>query len=112
MERGDQEAALQWAFREKHVAITRHARVEMGLRAITTDDIMFVGRGSEVIEEDRSRPQGTTKVILGYTKNDDAIHLVVNVQAYEEDLAEPPQLVTAYRPEPAKWRDERTRRKR
>ncbi len=66
MNREDQEIALRWAFRERHVAITRHARIEMGLRGIDTDDVTAVGRVAEVIEEDRERPQGTTKVLLGY----------------------------------------------
>lgn len=66
----------------------------MGLRAIQTDDIITVGRAAEVIEEDRDRPQGTTKILLGYTEGGDAIHLVVNVEAFESDFVEPPEIVT------------------
>ena len=109
MRREDQEVALRWAFREEHLSITRHARIEMGLRGINTDDVTTVGGGSEVIEEDRERPQGTTKVLLGHSKDGDAMHLVVNVEAYEQDFEEPVEVVTVYRPEPPKWRDERTR---
>lgn len=109
MKREDQEVALRWAFREEHLSITRHARIEMGLRGIDTDAVTSVGRVSEVIEEDRERPQGTTKVLLGYRDAGEAIHIVVNVEAYEEDFEEPVEIVTVYRPEPPKWRDERTR---
>lgn len=110
MRREDQEVVLRWAFTEQHVALTRHARIEMDLRGIGTDDVITVGKLGQVIEEDRDRPQGTTKVLLGYTAGDDAMHLVVNVEAYEHDFSEPVEVVTVYRPEPPKWRDERTRR--
>lgn len=74
-----------------------------------TDDLTVVGKVAEVIEEDRNRPQGTTKVLLGYTVAGDAMHLVVNVEAYEHGFEEPVEVVTVYRPEPPKWWDERTR---
>lgn len=109
MNREDQEIALRWAFREEHLSITRHARIEMGLRGIDSDVVTGVGRTSEVIEEDPHRPHGLTKVLLGYRDGRDAIHIVVNVEAYEDDFEEPVEIVTVYRPEPPKWRDERTR---
>jgi hypothetical protein len=109
MNRQDQEMALRWTFREEHVAITGHARFEMGVRGITTDDVMNAGRTAEVIEEDRDRPQGTTKVLLGANSTEDAIHLVVNVEQFEADPRRRIRLVTTYRPEWSEWRDERTR---
>lgn len=109
MNREDQEPALRWAFRKEHVAITRHARIEMWLRAIQTEDVMAAGIVAEVLEEDRDRPEGTTKVLLGSTASDESIHVVVNVEAFEADHRRRIRLVTTYRPEPPDWIDERTR---
>lgn len=55
------------------------------------------------------RPQGRTKVLLGFLTEEDPVHIVVNVQAFETDFTEPLRVVTVYRPEPPRWRDERTR---
>lgn len=79
MNREDQELALRWAFREEHLAITHHARIEMSVEGLTTDDIIGAGSEAEVIEEDRARPQGTTKVLLGHVAVGEPVHLVVNV---------------------------------
>lgn len=79
------------------------------MRGITTDDVMSAGQVAEVLEEDRDRPQGTTKVLLGASQTEDAIHLVVNVEQFEADLRRRIRLVTTYRPELPEWRDERTR---
>ncbi len=109
MKREDQEAVLRWAFREEHLAITEHARVEMAMESVSTNDVIVAGSGAEVVEEDRDRPQGVTKVVLGYSPPDEPLHLVVNVDAFESDLARRPRLVTVYRPSRPQWRDERTR---
>lgn len=105
----EQETALRWAFTEEHVSITRHARIQMSVRALVTDDVIAAGRSAEVLEEDRSRSEGATKVLLGSTGSEEPIHLVVNVEAFEADHRKRVRLVTAYRPEPPEWADERTR---
>lgn len=73
MKREDQEAVLRWAFREEHLAITEHARVEMAVESVSTDDVIAAGSGAEVVEEDRDRPQGVTKVVLGYSPPDETV---------------------------------------
>jgi hypothetical protein len=50
-----------------------------------------------------------SKLLLGYAADNDPVHVVVNVSAIESDPSEPVRIVTVYRPEPPKWRDERTR---
>lgn len=64
MNREDQEAILRWAFREEHLAITEHARIEMAMESVSTNDVIAAGSAAEVVEEDRDRPQGLTKVVL------------------------------------------------
>jgi hypothetical protein len=45
MKRDDQEAILRWAFREEHLAITEHARIEMAMESVSTDDVIAAGCG-------------------------------------------------------------------
>lgn len=108
MDRGEQEVALRWAFREAHVAPLFHAHVETRLEQLEFDDLLRAGSFCEILEE-YDRPQGRTKLLLSYLRMDEPLHMVVNVEQFEEDLTEPVRIVTVYRPEPPKWWDERTR---
>lgn len=108
MNREDQEVALRWAFREEHATPLFHGHVETRLEGLEFRDMLRAGLSSEVLEEE-VRPQGRTKVLLGFVAQDDPVHIVVNVEAFESDFTEPLRVVTVYRPEPPKWRDERTR---
>jgi hypothetical protein len=109
MNREDQETALRWAFREEHATPLFHGHVETRLEGLEFRDVLRAGISSEVLEEE-TRPQGRTKLLLGFLTDDDPVHIVVNVQAFESDFAEPLRVVTVYRPERPKWQDERTRR--
>lgn len=108
MKREDQEAALRWAFREAHAAPLFHGHVELRLERLQFDEVLEAGATCEVLEE-YDRPQGRTKLLLAYLSADNPLHIVANVGEFEEDLRRPVRVVTVYRPEPPKWRDERTR---
>ena len=109
MDRADQELALGWAFTEGHLLYRFHAHVEMRLDGLTAPDVDRAGRECEVIEEDPTRREGRTKVLLGYVGPDEPLHIVVNVRHFEDDFTKRVEVVTVYRPEPPRWIDERTR---
>lgn len=109
MERADQEIALGWTFTEGHVNFRFHAYLEMRLDSVTKKDVHLAGAKCEVLEDHPERREGRTKVLLGFTGPDDPLHIVVNVKDFESDLNERVEVVTVYRPEPPRWRDERTR---
>lgn len=108
MNREDQEVALRWAFSRQHMSFLFHGHVEASLEGLTAREVALAGEDCEVLEEYPDRPQGLSKLLLAFL-DDEPFHLVVNVAAYESDPSEPLRLVTVYRPEPPKWRDERTR---
>lgn len=109
IEREDQESLLRWAFSEHRIAFLEHGHIESSLERLGAHDIARLGTHCEVLEEYRDRPQGLSKLLLGYASEDDPVHVVVNVSALESDPSEPVRIVTVYRPEPPKWHDERTR---
>lgn len=107
--REDQETLLRWAFSERRIAFFEHGHIESSMEGLRAHDLARVGSDCEVLEEYADRPQGTSKLMLGYAAENDPVHVVVNVSAIESDPSEPVQIVTVYRPESPKWRDERTR---
>lgn len=109
MKKADQEAALGWAFSESHVIFRFHAHLETRYDNLTTADVMRAGKSCEVLEDYPTRREGRTKVLLGLTRPDEPLHIVVNVKQFESDLTNRVEVVTVYRPEPPRWSDERTR---
>ncbi len=107
--RRDQESLLRWAFSERRIVFLEHAHIESSMEELRAHDLTPLGSDCEVLEEYPDRPQGMSKLLLGYAADNDPVHVVVNVSAIESDPSEPVRLVTVYRPEPPKWRDERTR---
>lgn len=108
-EREDQEALLRWAFGEGRIAFLEHGHIESSMEELDAYDVARLGSECEVLEEYPDRPQGMSKLLLCYAAEHDPVHVVVNVSAIESDPSEPVRIVTVYRPEPPKWRDERTR---
>lgn len=108
MEESIQIPALRWAFDESHFVLRFHGHVEMTQEKIRALDLSRAGRACEVLE-DQDRPEGRTKLLLGYLGPDEPIHVVVNVKRFEADIEDPVDVVTVYRPEQPWWIDERTR---
>lgn len=109
MNREDQEVLLRWAFSEKRIAFVEHGHIEASIEGLGARDVARVGSDCEILEEYPDRPQGLSKLLLGYESESDPVHIVVNVSALEADPSEPVRVVTVYRPESPRWRDERTR---
>jgi hypothetical protein len=107
--REDQETLLRWAFSERRISFLEHGHIEASIEGLGAGDVARLGSDCEVLEEYPDRPQGMSKLLLGYAAANDPVHVVVNVAAIESDPSEPVRIVTVYRPEGPKWRDERTR---
>lgn len=107
--REEQEVLLRWAFSERRISFREHGHIEAALENLTAPDVARLGSECEVLEEYPDRPQGMSKLLLGYAAENDPVHVVVNVAAIEADPSEPLRIVTVYRPEAPKWRDERMR---
>ena len=108
MAQPEQMVAVRWAFRQRHYRLTGHALIEALIEQLSEEDLTAIGSDSDVLEEYPNRPHGHSKLLLGYARGE-PFHLVVNVENFEEDWAEPMTVVTVYRPEPPAWRDEQTR---
>lgn len=109
MNRDDQEVALRWAFREEHVIVRFHGHLEMSYEGLDKEDLFDAGTTTEVIEDYPDRPEGHTKLLSGTTRGGDSVHIVVNVEAFEANFEDQVEVVTVYRPERPRWRDETTR---
>lgn len=104
----EQILALRWAFQEKHFILRFHGFVEMKLERFSVDDLSSVGGSSEILEEYPERPEGYSKLLLGFLE-DRPLHIVINVQEFHDDPSYPLAVVTVYQPEAPSWLDERTR---
>jgi len=109
MDEPEQMPAVRSAFRELRFVLRWHAHLEMRLERVDAMALSSAGSSLELLEDYPERERGHTKLLLGYLTQDDAIHLVANVEAFEDDPSEPLVVVTVYRPEPPWWTHERTR---
>jgi len=83
----------------------------MLVEGLSTPDICRSGADCDLLEEYPDRPEGHTKLLLGYVRPGRPIHVVVNVALFEANWAEPLAVVTVYEPEGPEWLDERTRKR-
>lgn len=109
------EATIDWVevvsecFRREAVLYSGHARGEMlvdEFGPITDGEVGEAAESAELLEEyldDRPYP---SCLLLSYTKSGRALHLVA---AYDE-AAPRVILITVYRPDPARWEDDRRRK--
>jgi len=89
---------------EGKVQVRHHARIQMRTRKIRIDDVLRTVSGGEIIEEypdDMPFPS-----CLIYAESNNRPMHVVCALSYEEVI-----LITAYEPDPTKWIDFRSRRK-
>jgi len=96
------------AIEDSRVHITDHADEEANADGLSFDEIYFSVLHGEIIErypDDRPFP---SCLVFGRTFREDAVH---TVWAYVEDTGWA-ILITVYRPDPRRWEDWRTRRKR
>lgn len=86
------------------MVLTQHSRKRFAERGISIDDIVFVFKTGEIIEQYPDDTPFPSCLILGYS-GERALHVVASI---EDDLV---YLITAYAPSPEKWEsDWKTRR--
>ncbi|MCC8081377.1 MAG: DUF4258 domain-containing protein [Clostridiales bacterium] len=81
------------------IAVTRHAKERLEERKIRIIDIINGIQTGKIIkqyEDDKPLP---SCLVLGYTSDNAFIHIVVSKDDYYI------YLITAYYPDPAKWKD-------
>lgn len=89
----------------ENIAITKHARERLTERNITVDDVSRgIGTGEIIKQYEDDKPLPSC-LILGYSVNNNYIHIVVS---HDESYI---YLITAYYPDSEQWEDDFKTRK-
>ena len=78
------------------MVLTQHSRKRFAERGISIDDIVFVFKTGEIIEQYPDDTPFPSCLILGYS-GERALHIVASI---DEALI---YIITAYAPDPEKW---------
>lgn len=84
--------------------MSQHARVRAGKRMISDIDVVVALINGEIIEDYPDDPRGASCLVLGYTQENQPIHVVCSL-----DVNGSVVIITVYEPERPKWIDEKTR---
>lgn len=84
--------------------LSGHARIRAGQRCIRDFDLVISLANGEIIEDYPEDQRGHSCLVLGHTENGDPIHSVCAFDPSGTLI-----IVTAYFPEPPKWKDSKTR---
>ena len=82
--------------RPEAMVLTQHSRKRFAERGINIEDIQFVFRTGEIIEQYPDDIPFPSCLILGYS-GERALHVVASI---DDDLL---YIITAYAPSPEKW---------
>ena len=82
--------------RPEAMVLTQHSRKRFAERGINIEDIQFVFRTGEIIEQYPDDIPFPSCLILGYS-GERALHVVASI---DDDLL---YIITAYAPSPGKW---------
>ena len=93
---------IQRAIRKEYY-FTHHAVEKMLERGIDQNQIVEAIENGEIIEEYSEDKYGPTCLILGFTKTEKPLHVLVS-------YSEPLWVITAYEPEEREWGDFKARR--
>lgn len=85
--------------------MSHHARVRAGQRRISDTDVIVALLQGQILEDYSEDPRGNSCLVLGYTSDKRAIHIVC-----AQDLGGSLIIITVYQPEPPAWVDEKTRK--
>ena len=86
--------------------ISFHADKERRAEEIETDDIKEAIKNGEILEDYPNDSRGPSCLVLGYTKDNRAVHIVCAL--LPTDII---RIITVYIPSLPKWVDPKTRRK-
>lgn len=96
---------LQKYYTEDNVLISDHASMRFKQRGIKMRDIKSAVSNGEIIEQYPEDYPFPSCLILGKTRSDDYIHVVMS------DEGSMSRVITAYYPDPDKWTDDLKRRR-
>ncbi len=91
------------------VRISEHGYDELSNDDLTVREIVGGLEGAVLIEDYPEYPKGASVLVLQTDTNGKAVHVVRGIPKGHE---RPAVLVTAYRPDPERWNDDLTERKR
>ena len=90
------------------VRISEHGYDELAEEAILVRDLLHGIRNAIAIEDYPSFPKGPAVLVLQFDGDDRPVHVVWGIP---KGFASPAVLVTAYRPDPARWHENFTERR-
>lgn len=95
---------IQELVRKKNYRITLHAERERDADKITRREIeeAILSEKAEIIEDYPEDPRGESCLVLGFTSEDEPIHIVC-------DISSTIIIITVYRPDPELWIEWRKR---
>lgn len=91
-----------------NVEVSRHGLLELDADAIMLDDVVGDVAKAIVVEDYPSAQRGPSVLVLQFDRNDRPVHVVWGIPKAAPHRA---VLITAYRPDPARWSDDFKRRK-
>jgi len=85
---------------ESNIRISEHGYDELAEDGLTAREIIASFYDAELIEEYADYPKGHCVLVLQKDRNNGLVHVVWGIP---RGYTEPAVLITAYRPDPARW---------
>ncbi|MEI7696115.1 MAG: DUF4258 domain-containing protein [Chlorobium sp.] len=94
---------------QNDVVISSHGYEELAADDLSVQDVLHSINGAIVVEDYPTFSKGPCVLVLQEDKNGQPVHVFWGIASGK---VSPAVLITAYRPDPDKWSDNFTRRKR